>query len=194
MKTNVEKIAGAWDLGFVLDKQVESSTYLGDDDNGHPQFNTIRTEVGEAVYQLKYKYDATRIDSLASEVVKVVQSHIGSVDVVIPMSPSKVRPSQPVFEIAKAVASKLKKNYSQDTLVKSTPTKQMKDIETREEKVSTLQGTIRVNQNLGPSPIDVLLVDDIFSSGSSLEVACQALRGYPSIRKINVVVLSRTKS
>jgi predicted amidophosphoribosyltransferase len=193
MKTKIEKIAGIWDLGYVLDKQVESSTYLGDDDNGHPQFNTIRTEVGEAVFQLKYRNDLTKVGPLADEIVKLIQVNFISVDIVIPMSPSKQRATQPVFEIAKAVASKISKKYSPDTLVKSTPTKQMKDIEAREDKVSTLEGTIRVNQNLGTGQLDVLVVDDIYASGSSLEVACSALRGYAAIRKIYVAVLSRTK-
>lgn len=193
MKTDIQSITGTWDLGFVLDKQVESSTYLGDDDNGHPQFNTIRTEVGEAVFQLKYRNDLTKIDLLANEFVKLVHTNFKSIDVVIPMSPSKQRGTQPVFEIAKAVASKISKKYSQDTLVKSTPTKQMKDIETKQDKISTLEGAIRVNQNLGTSPVDVLVVDDIYSSGSSLEVACAALRGYSAIRRIYVAVLSRTK-
>lgn len=194
MKTNVEKIAGNWDLGYVLDKQMESSTFLGDDENGNPQFHNVRTEIGEAVYQLKYRGDFSKVDLLADEIVNLVKVHFKAVDVVIPMSPSKPRGRQPVFEVAKAVATKLGKKYSNDTLVKSTPTKQMKDIETREEKVSTLHGTVRVNQNLGVGPIDVLVVDDIFSSGSSLEVICSVLGGYPVVRKIYVAVLSRTKS
>lgn len=194
MKTNIERVDGNWDLGFALDKQVASSTYIGDDDNGNPQFNTIRTEIGEALYQLKYKFDFSKVDVLATEIVKVVESNFGPIDVVIPMTPSKPRQSQPVFEIGKSVAKKLNKKYSEDTLVKSTPTKQMKDIESKEEKISTLQGTIRAIPNLDPGPIDILIIDDIFSSGSSLKVACSVLRAYPAVRKIYVIVISRTKS
>lgn len=50
MDVNVKAIAGNWDAGFVLDKHVRSSTYLGDNEFGHPTFHTIRSEVGEALF------------------------------------------------------------------------------------------------------------------------------------------------
>ena len=53
MKTVIRQITGSWDLGYVLDKHVLSSVYLGDNAYGHPQFDTTRSEVGEALYKLK---------------------------------------------------------------------------------------------------------------------------------------------
>ncbi|HMN68779.1 MAG TPA: hypothetical protein PKC28_09610 [Bdellovibrionales bacterium] len=194
MKTNITEIHGPWDLGFVLDRQVESSSYLGDDEQGNPQFHTVRTEIGEAVYQLKYRSDFSKVDPLANELASLAQKTFKSIDVVVPMPPSKVRPKQPVIELAKAVAIKLSKKYSDSTLVKNSVTKQMKDLKTKDEKMAALLGSFTANQNLGSGPVDVLIVDDIFASGSSLEAACNVLRGYGAVRNIFVLVLSRTKS
>lgn len=194
MKKDIVKIEGLWDLGYTLDRQVESSTYLGDDENGKPQFDTTRTEIGEAMYQLKYKSDFSKVDPLSDELVTLIKSKFKSVDIVIPMPPSKARGQQPVIELAKAVAKKIGRTYSDNTLVKNGTTKQMKDLKNRDEKVTALLGCFTINKNLGTGLVDVLIVDDIFATGSSLEAACKVLRQYKSVRNIYVAILTRTKS
>jgi len=57
MKVSLKQINGPWDQGWVLDKHMVSSTFLGNDDRGHPCFDNQRTEIGEATYQLKYQKD-----------------------------------------------------------------------------------------------------------------------------------------
>ena len=46
------RITGKWELGIALDYHSISSEYLGEDEYGHKQCNTIRTEIGELVYQV----------------------------------------------------------------------------------------------------------------------------------------------
>ena len=41
--------------------------YLGDDEYGHPRFNTTRSEPGEALYQLKYRADWNQVQPLAAQ-------------------------------------------------------------------------------------------------------------------------------
>lgn len=59
MDIKLKEVHGNWAAGYALDKHTVSSTFDGYDDNGHPKFTTIRTEVGEATYQLKYRQDWT---------------------------------------------------------------------------------------------------------------------------------------
>jgi hypothetical protein len=66
MENHIRKIIGNWDTGLVLDKHTRSSVFLGYDGLGHPQFDTTRSEVGEALYQLKYKGDFTKVEPLAT--------------------------------------------------------------------------------------------------------------------------------
>jgi predicted amidophosphoribosyltransferase len=181
-------------LGLTLDKQLESSTYIGDDESGNPQFNNIRTEIGEAVFQLKYRSDFSKIEPLSEEIAAVVRNYKMTADFVIPMTPSKPRKIQPVFELAKCVADKIGAKYTQDTILKNAPTLQIKDIPTRQEKIETLNGAVSINENLGADSCSILLIDDIYSSGASIEAVCSAIKKYKLVQKIFVVVLSRTKS
>jgi hypothetical protein len=43
-------ITGPWDEGFALDSHTVSSRYLGDDAYGNPQFDTIRSPIGELLF------------------------------------------------------------------------------------------------------------------------------------------------
>ena len=53
MQVQVRKLEGSWDLRYALHKHTLSSLYLGDDEYGHAQFDTTRSEPGEVLYQLK---------------------------------------------------------------------------------------------------------------------------------------------
>ena len=72
MKINIMKIDGEWESGLVLDWHVDHSEFLGHNQYGHPEYNTVRTEVGESLYQLKYRSDLTQIDSLAKTMADAV--------------------------------------------------------------------------------------------------------------------------
>lgn len=48
-----QTIEGPWDAGYVLDKHLVSSTFLGQDQFGRDRFDNTRTVLGELVYQLK---------------------------------------------------------------------------------------------------------------------------------------------
>jgi hypothetical protein len=58
-KINPRKIDGPWADGRVLDLHSTGSEFFGYDEYGHEQFDTRRTEVGELLYRLKYRSDAS---------------------------------------------------------------------------------------------------------------------------------------
>src|SRR5437773_5269636 len=101
MDVKIKEIAGNWDRGYVLHKHVLSSTYLGDNEFGHPTFDTTRSEVGEALLKLKYRSDRSQIAPLAAQVARSIVPLFDKVDLIVPMPASNVRPWQPVNEIAK---------------------------------------------------------------------------------------------
>ena len=76
MKVNVQAIHGNWDLGYTLDKHMLSSTYLGDNEQGHPQFDSVRTEVGEALFQLKYRSAFQKIPLIGDSYIRPSGAHI----------------------------------------------------------------------------------------------------------------------
>ena len=57
MEISPRQIKGKWTCGYSLDYHTISSEYIGDDEYGHPQFETKRSDMGELLYRLKYKSD-----------------------------------------------------------------------------------------------------------------------------------------
>lgn len=191
MKANVQKIFGKWDIGYSLDKHSISSVFTGNNEYGHPMFDTTRTDIGEALYQLKYNSDRNQVNMLAQQVVDSLGSYFQSASFVIPMPPSKQRAFQPVKEIAKQVAVLMNIPYIDNVLVKTTYTAQVKNIPSKEERVKTLCSTFKVNDVLAEGTYNVLIVDDLYDTGSSLEAATTMLKQYTKINKIFVATITR---
>jgi predicted amidophosphoribosyltransferase len=98
LKVSLKQIQGPWDEGWVLDKHTLRSTYLGDDEYGHPRFETTRTDVGESTYQLKYHNDWTQTTPLAQAIATHIFPKLANVGFIVPMPASKMRDKQPVTE------------------------------------------------------------------------------------------------
>ncbi len=194
MNVAVQEIKGAWYAGYILDKHVKSSEFIGNNEYGHPMFDTIRTEVGESIYQLKYKNDPTQIPILVEVFVENLKSKLNSVSLIIPVPPSKYRSFQPLIELAKAVSKKMNIPIFENILIKNNETPQMKDIANNEDKLSKLLEAFSINDEIETNGCwDALIIDDLSSSGSSLNAATKTLQTYSKIKNIYVAAFSRTK-
>lgn len=191
MEVNVQRINGNWDLGYSLDKHVLSSIYIGDNRWGYPEFDTTRSEAGEALFQLKYRSDFNQVTNIANQLSTSLSQYFSSACLVIPMPPSKQRERQPVVEIAQAVARNMGIPCYENILHKNQDTPQMKDIPDRKEKVETLVQAFSINDSLNEGLYDVLIIDDLFDTGSSLEAATRVLRKYRKVGNIYVATATR---
>lgn len=72
IKIDARKIEGPWEDGYALDRHTVRSEYIGDNEFGHPQFNTTRSEVGELLFKLKYRSDYAVVDQLAEAAASFV--------------------------------------------------------------------------------------------------------------------------
>lgn len=193
MKVNIQPIIGNWNLGYSLDKHVLNSAFAGHNQWGHAVFDTTRTEVGEALYQLKYRYDYNQVPIIGEQIYNSLSGYFSTACLVIPMPPSKPRARQPVVEIARYIANRMCIPCCESLLVKANGTVQMKDIGNREDKIDALINTLSVNDQLGDGLYDVLIVDDLFDTGSSLEAATTTLRSYSKIRNIYAATVTRKR-
>lgn len=191
MNVNIKEISGNWDKGYALDKHMLHSTFTGNNEQGHPQFDNVRTEAGEAVFQLKYRNQWDQAEALAQAVTDLIVPHFEPINLVIPMPASQQRARQPVHTVAAALAQKLGVHMFEGILIKNYTGKSLKDLDTREEKVNALAGTITLGDQItSDGKYNALVLDDLFHSGASMEAACAVLRTYGKIDKIFVAALT----
>jgi predicted amidophosphoribosyltransferase len=169
-------IKGSWDQGYVLDVRTISSTMIGYNEFGHPEFDTVRSQIGELEYRLKYEVDKAAVSAMLATAVNFVNNWAIHPDAVIPMPPSKLQRSfQPAVEIATEVAKGLNVPVNTTSLKKTNVTSQMKDLGDFSARVAALSAVFTSDKELKGK--EVLLVEDLFQSGASMNVAARTLKG-----------------
>jgi predicted amidophosphoribosyltransferase len=191
LRVMLKQIHGPWADGWVLDKHSVRSEYIGDHDSGHPIFNTTRTEVGEAHFQLKYRNNWEQAKPLAQAIFDNIYPKFTSVKMIVPMPASTSRPRQPVSEIAKELGILVQLPVAENVLIKAPNETPLKDFRTKEEKFRAIGDSLQINDRVKEhGPGNVLIVDDLFQTGASMEAACRVLRTYNKVRDIYVAVLT----
>ena len=115
---------------------------------------------------------------------------IENVDTIIPVPPSnKNRSYQPSFEIAYAIAEYTGKSYVEDVLIK-TSDEQSKNLDIGNKK--DLIGSIVANKH-AKQKNNVLLIDDLYSSGSTLEQCVKELKKDNNVDKIYALAMTKTR-
>jgi predicted amidophosphoribosyltransferase len=188
MKVQIRKIDGSWNLGYALHKHVLSSVYLGDNEHGRPQFATTRSEPGEALFQLKYRNDWTQVAPLAVQLQTTLLPLFKNIGLIIPMPASNIRVRQPVDEIANELARLTGIPVFNNIVVKAPAphgSPQLKDMHTREEKDSALEGRFSINPSItNEGHWNALLLDDLYDTGATMDAVCKTLRSYKRINHI----------
>ncbi|WP_416760632.1 ComF family protein [Roseateles sp. So40a] len=191
MKVSLRQIDGPWTTGFVLDKHMLRSVYLGDDADGHPQFENTRTEVGEAVFRLKYREDKLQAEPLARALRTHIVPRLGPLGFIVPMPASRLRAVQPVSLVARELALQLRVPVFERLLLKTPLTRALKDLPSREEKMLALAGSFSLHDEIRNQGLwNALLIDDLYDSGATMETASLLLRKYRKINHLYVAALT----
>lgn len=175
VKIDPLKLTGPWAEGHVLERQhTISSEYLGHDSNGHPQFESKRSELGELVFRLKNRSDRTTLDPIADTAAEFLVTSGIEFDALVPVPPSRPRPFQPVVEIATAIGSRLAKPVLMDVVSKVKETPELKNVFDFNERQKLLEGAFGVNHKSAQSQ-RLLLIDDLYRSGATATIVAKAL-------------------
>ncbi|MBI5943606.1 MAG: RecQ family ATP-dependent DNA helicase [Chloroflexi bacterium] len=172
-------LKGNWQTGFALNFH---SSYKGADWN--------RSGIGDLVYRLKYETDASVLPILVEHTRKLFASHpeMSQFDIIVPVPSSTQREFSPVHEFCKAISKAIKKPM-QTCVTKTRQTQPQKEMHTLPQKRDNVAGAFAVNGDINTKHI--LLVDDLFDSGATLEEITRLLRKHGAAN-INVLTLTRT--
>lgn len=190
--THPTEIKGSWDQGYVLEVHTISSTMIGYNEFGHPEFDTLRSELGEMVYRLKYKGDKAVVAPVVETIREFVKNWGIRPDAIVPMPPSKQRSFQPVVEIAAELARSMNLPLHANSLKKTKTTQQMKDVGDFGARVAALEAAFASDQALAGKT--VLLFDDLFQSGATMNVAARTLKGQGQVKSVYALALTRTRN
>ena len=194
MKVKLRRISGAFSDGYALDKHTASSVFIGHNEYGYPQFDTTRTPAGEAVFQLKYRGDFDQVKPLAKAVVRNIVPHFPQIGLVMPTPASTTRNRQPVYEVASAVAERMELPLFDSLITKSAVaanTGSLKNMNTREEKDEALKGRYLLKKAItNEGNWNVLVVDDLYHTGATMDAICSLLAQYDKISGIYVAALT----
>jgi HEAT repeat protein len=172
-------LSGPWDAGWALGFH---SRFSGAD--------WSRSPVGELAYRLKYQDDPSALPPLVEQALAVCTQHpeLADVDALVPVPPSAPRASDPVRALADALATRLG-HPVWPVLVKTHDTTPQKEMRTLAQKRANVAGAFKVQGDVRGKRL--LLVDDLYDSGATLEEVTRVLRQAGAAR-VCVLTLTRT--
>jgi ATP-dependent DNA helicase RecQ len=172
-------LSGNWHTGFALDFH---SSFTGADWN--------RSSIGGLTYRLKYQSDASALPALIEHTRKLFLAYpeMDQFEVILPVPSSTQHSFSPVHEFCKALSCSLDKPM-QTFLVKARQTQPQKEMQTLVQKRDNVAGAFAINGDITGRRI--LIVDDLFDSGATLEeITRLLLKNHAS--RVNVLTLTRT--
>lgn len=175
VRISPRKIKGKWKQGWVLDMHSTDSNFLGHDEFGHPQFETVRTEMGELLYRLKYKEDATVLPDLVDGASWFVRRWGAPVTGIVPVPPTNARRRlQPVILLAEAMGRELQIPVLENAIRRTKQYAELKNVQDPEERRRLLEGAFEVNAARVRGH-RLLLLDDLYRSGATMNAIGEAL-------------------
>ena len=191
-KTNPRRIFGNWKSGYALDNHMISSTYLGDNAFGYPDFANKRSYLGELLYRLKYRGDRSATSGIVDAAVAFLQRYRKKLDVMVPVPPSGNRRVQPVLILANGIGKALDLPVA-NCVSASRPTTELKDVEDPMRRKELLAGRYRVEraQTQGKR---VLLFDDLYRSGDTMDSVTELLMTEGRAKNVRVLTITKAWS
>jgi len=191
-KINPQRIYGNFVSGVALDVHTLSSTYMGVNEYGHEIYDTVRSEVGDLLYRLKYRADHAagfEIARVASEFVARQKVKFG---LLVPVPPSAARALQPVIFVANAIGASVPLPVA-DCITTTRATEQLKGVTDKERRKELMAGlhAVDAKQTRG---MDILLFDDLFRSGTTLNAITDLLMGEGEAASVRVLTITKTRS
>ncbi|MDE2156151.1 MAG: ComF family protein [Xanthomonadaceae bacterium] len=189
---NPQKIQGKWHAGIALDFHTLSSTPIGYDEHGHMQFDTRRPAIAELLYQLKYKGDRNAAQGIIAAASTFLKPQRQKFDLIIPVPSSTPRALQPVTLLAQGIGAAVGLPVIECISTTRVPAP-LKGIEDPARRAELLKGLFAVDVR-HTARKRVLLFDDLYRSGSTLNAITDVLLQAGQAATVSVLTITRTRS
>ncbi len=188
------ELKGNWKKGSAYDVHTLDSLYMGVDGYGCDRWKTTRSDMGELVYQLKYREDKSAVRKIVDLIVRKYKG-LETLDAIIPVpSTKKSRTIHPVYEIARELGIRIDVPVFEDVLEKQAGSTELKNVDDPDERKELLKKHMFLINEHNLAGKNVLLVDDIYRSGSTLSVATDILYQQAKVNGVFVLTMTKTRS
>jgi predicted amidophosphoribosyltransferase len=189
---NPQKIQGNWRSGVALDFHTTSSTPIGYNEQGYMQFDTVRPEIAELLFQLKYRGNQTAALEIIATAAEFLRPHVAKFDLIIPVPASIPRAIQPVSVLANGIGAALQVPVL-DCVTPTRATTQLKGVEDPAKRKELVTGLYSVEKHHSAGK-NVLLFDDLFRSGSTMNAITDVLLQQGKAATVRALTITRTRS
>ena len=212
MEINIQKLIGHWTEGYALVLHTVSSTpirevkktvkILVDGKEKEIQlhgdiigWDNKYSELGEHLNKLKYHKERNRITPIAQEAAAFLNGKSEwKIDLIIPVPPSEAgRFSQPVEELANAIGRISNIAVDSKTLKKLKSTAPLKGITDPDSRKEILKDAFDIPSNF-LSEKNVLIFDDLYRSGETLNAVCGITKNKGNAKNIFVLTITKTRT
>jgi predicted amidophosphoribosyltransferase len=176
-----------------LDLHTLSSTHVGDDEFGHPQFDTKRSPAGELLYRLKYRADRTAVPELVEALVSFVCSWRPPIDAIVPVPPTRARSLQPVLLLGEALGKGIGVDFGADWVRRAKDVPESKNVFEYHERVRLLADAHDLDESRVAGR-KILIFDDLYRSGATMNSVAAALEDRGRASETFALTLTRTRS
>jgi competence protein ComFC len=187
-----QRIHGNWRSGIALDFHTTRSTPIGPNSSGHMQYDTVRPEIAELLYQLKYHGVQEAAKDIIATAAKFLRPHWATFDLIIPVPASNVRAIQPVLIMANGIGAAVGRPVVQ-CVTATRSTTQLKNVTDPEQRKKLRDGLYAVDARHTTGK-NIVLFDDIFRSGSTLNAIADVLLTQGKAAGVRVLTITRTRS
>ncbi len=190
------RISGNWTQGWALACHTLSSALGEGAEAGYAGLQTQRSELGAALYALKYRGDMGQVGPIASAVAGFVrlQPELSGIAAVLAVPPSDTgRSFQPVTLLAAAIGAELGLPAPDDYLVKTKRTAALKNMAGKKRRREELEGAFGVGDERFAG-MHLLLFDDLYRSGETLKAVTAALLFDGKAGAVSVIAATYTRT
>lgn len=145
----------------------------------------------ELLYTLKYGSDLSKLNDIMELVIPFLSEWdiAQKIDCILSVPPSRQRQTQPVYELSQKIGEYLEKSVHNDVF---------KRVDSVQSKNLTLPQKEEIKQTIkkirpAKEMLNILLVDDLFETGETLEACTRELRKDPNIVDIYILKLTKAK-